>query len=130
MTAQKGSGMGSVVRKVFLVTLAAVLLVGFVAAFASAGGKPTFTFVSPSPSEGATLTSSSVSLAFTYNRTPKQVKALTCTLSGPSSSSGACDAVVASGSGSQSGKSYSGLANGSYTVTGSDGGSASGVRPV
>ena len=60
-----------------------MLLVVIFAGFASAGGKPTFTFVSPSPSEGATLASNSVSFAFTYNRTPKQVKNLTCTLSGP-----------------------------------------------
>ena len=58
--------------------------------------------------------------AFTYNKPPKQVKGLTCTLSGPTASSGGCDAVVASGSGSQSGKSYSGLANGSYTFSVSD----------
>jgi hypothetical protein len=85
-----------------------------------------------SPSEGATLTTNSVEFAFTYNRTPKQTQSLVCTLSGPTSASGACDAPVASGRGSQSGKSYGGLANGSYSFTVSptltDGGTPSATR--
>jgi len=99
---------------------------------AGAANRPTITFVSPSPSEGATLTSNSVSFAFTYNRKPKQTQTLTCSLSGPTSSSGPCDAPVASGTGSRSGKSYSGLANGSYTfsvlLTLTDGGTATASR--
>jgi hypothetical protein len=96
----------------------AVALVAFVTAVASgAPNKPAITFIDPSPSEGATLTTSSVQFAFTYNRTPAETHSLVCSLSGPTSSSGPCDAPVASGTGSQSGKSYSGLANGSYTFT-------------
>jgi sugar lactone lactonase YvrE len=97
----------------------AVVGIGITGGTASAapGSRPAITFVSPSPDEGATLTTSSVSFAFTYNRTPKQTQSLVCSLSGPTSSSGPCNAPVASGSGSQSGKSYSGLANGSYTFS-------------
>ena len=89
--------------------------------------------MSPSPGEGATLTSNSVSFEFTYNRKPKATQSLVCALSGPTSSSGACDTPVAVGDkGSQSGKSYSGLANGSYTFTVShtltDGGTALATR--
>jgi hypothetical protein len=132
---QARSGMHSVVRKVSLVAAVAVALAGFGTAVASGAPKPNnprITFISPSPSEGATLTTNSVEFAFTYNRTPKQTQSLVCTLSGPTSASGACDAPVASGSGSQSGKSYGGLANGSYTFTVSltltDGGTASATR--
>ena len=97
---------------------AAVALVAFVTAVASgAPNKPTITFTDPSPSEGATLTTSSVQFAFTDNRTPAQTHSLVCSLSGPTSSSGPCDTPVASGAGSQSGKFYSGLANGSYTFS-------------
>jgi hypothetical protein len=111
----------------------AVALVAFVTAVASgAPNKPTITFIDPSPSEGATLTTSSVPFAFTYNRTPRQTHSLLCTLTGPTSSSGPCDPPVPSGAaGSQSGKSYSGLANGSYTFTVSlraTGGAASATR--
>jgi len=96
----------------------AVALVAFMTAAASgAPNKPAITFVDPSPSEGATLTTSSVQFAFTYNRTPGETHSLVCSLSGPTSSSGPCDTPVASGAGSQSGKSYSGLANGSYTFS-------------
>jgi hypothetical protein len=115
--------------------LAAAVLVGFGAAFASAATKPNSpTITITSPTEGQTLTSSSVSVAFTYNRTPKQTKTLTCALSGPTSFPAvACDAPTAiPGDGSQSGKSYSGLANGSYTFTArltlGDGGTASATR--
>src|SRR3989442_1268296 len=95
--------------------------------------RPTITFVSPSPAEGATLTTNSVSFKFTYNRKPSATQTLTCALSGPTASTGACDAPTASGSnGSRSGKSYSDLANGSYTFTVSltltDGGTASATR--
>lgn len=97
---------------------AAVALVAFVTAVASgAPNKPTITFTDPSPSEGVMLTTSSVQFAFTDNRTPAQTHSLVCSLSGPTSSSGPCDTPVASGAGSQSGKSYSGLANGSYTFS-------------
>jgi alpha-tubulin suppressor-like RCC1 family protein len=111
---------------------AVVAIVGIVPALAWSG-RPTVTFVSPSPGEGATLTTNSVAFAFTYNKKPKATRTLTCTLSGPTSASGACDAPVASGEkGSQSGKPYSGLASGSYTFTVSliltDGDTASATR--
>src|SRR4029453_13749845 len=83
-------------------------------------------------SDGATVKTSSVSFAFTYNRKPKATRTLVCALSGPTSSSGACDTPVATATGSQSGKSYSALADGSYTFTVSrtltDGGTASATR--
>ena len=92
----------------------------------------TITFVSPSPAEAATLTTDSVAFGFTYNKKPKATRTLVCALSGPTPSSGACDAPVASGEGSRSGKSYSGLANGSYTftvtLTLTDGGTATATR--
>jgi hypothetical protein len=108
--------------KLLLASAVAVALVGFgtaVAAGAPKPNRPTITFVSPSPSEGATLTTNSFTFAFTYNRTAKQTQSLTCTLSGPTSSSGACDALTAiPGDGSNSGKSYSGLAGGSVSAIG------------
>ena len=115
---------------------AAMLVVGVAAALASAGAspkRPAITFVSPSPAENATVTSSSVTLWFTYNRTTKQTKTLSCTLSGPTSSSGSCQGPDPFGTeGSQSSNSYSGLANGSYTftvaLTLTDGGTASATR--
>jgi virginiamycin B lyase len=118
-----------------LLAVAAAVLVGFVAAIASAGvgpdNSPVITFVSPpSPNEGATLTTTdAVSFSFTYNRKPAAKLTLTCTLAGPTASSGDCDAPVASGTkNSLSGKSYTGLADGSYTftvtVTLTDGGAA------
>src|SRR4051794_29152059 len=58
---------------------AAVALGGLVAAGASAAptaSKPAIAFVSPSPAEGATLTTNAASFAFTYNRTPKQTRRL------------------------------------------------------
>ena len=120
----------AVVRKGLV---AAVAVLGVVVALASAASRPTVVFVSPSPAEAATLTSNSVSLAFTYNKTPKATRTLVCSLSGPTSSSGPCDAATAvAGDGSRSGKSYSGLANGEYTFTVSltltDGGTASATR--
>src|SRR5262249_62086371 len=86
--------------------------------------KPTVSFTTPpSPAEGATLTTSSVSFAFSYNRKPNQVGNVSCTLSGPTAKSGCASATTAS---------YSGLANGDYAFTVSltltDGGTASATR--
>jgi PA domain len=114
-----------------LVVVTAAVLAGFGAGFASAAAmpnNPVITFTRPSPDDGQTLITNSPTFAFTYNRTPKQTKSLTCALSGPTSSSGPCDSPVAGGAGSTSGKSYTGLATGSYTFTVSmtlgDGGTA------
>jgi len=127
--------MRSVTRKVWLLGVVVVVAVGAVTAFASAapGNRPAITIMSPSPTEGATLTSEKVSFAFTYNRKPNATGTLTCSLSGPTSSTGACDTPTALGTkDSESGKSYSGLANGAYTFTVSltltDGGTASATR--
>ena len=125
--------MAGLVRKAMVAAIAAVAVFGVVSAPAAAATRPTIAFVSPSPAEGATLTTDSVSFAFTYNRKPKATRTLVCSLSGPTSSSGPCDAPVAFGAkGSKSGKSYSGLQNGSYTFTVSltltDGGKASATR--
>jgi hypothetical protein len=119
-------------KRIVIVIAAAVTFVGIISALASAA-PPAITFLPPSPAEGATLTSSSVSFAFTYTKKPKATETLVCTLSGPTSSSGPCEAPVAFGDkGSQSGTSYSGLSNGSYTFTVSltltDGGMASATR--
>ena len=119
-------------KKRITVAVAAVAFVGMVSAVASAA-PPAITFVPPSPAEGARLTSDSVSFAFTYTKKPQATQTLICTLSGPTSSTGPCDPPVAAGEkGSQSGKSYSGLANGDYTFTVSltltDGGTASATR--
>jgi virginiamycin B lyase len=120
------------VRRRLTAMIAAVMLVGLVSGSALGATNPTIAFLSPSPAENATLTSNSVSFAFTYNRTPKATSSVTCALSGPTASSGACDAPVASGKGSRSGESYSSLANGAYTFTVSlrltDGGTASATR--
>jgi hypothetical protein len=129
-------GTHPVAGKLLLASAATIALVGFgtaVAAGAPKPNEPTITFVSPSPSEGATLTTNSVTFAFTYNRTPKQTQSLACTLAGPTSSSGVCEAPTAiPADGSKSGKSYSGLADGSYTFTAlltlTDGGTASATR--
>ncbi len=128
--------MRSLARKVLLLAAVSAVAVGSVTAFASAASPPNgpaVMFVSPSPSEGATVTSDTVSFAFTYNKKPNATQTLTCSLAGPTSSTGACDAPVADGTkGSKSGMSYSGLANGSYTLTVSltltDGGTASASR--
>lgn len=125
--------MTGLVRKVMVVAVAAVALVGIVSAVAAAATGPTIAFVSPSPAEGATLTTDSVAFGFTYNRKPSGTQTLVCALSGPTPSSGACEAPVASGAkGSRSGKSYGGLANGEYTFTVTlnltDGGTASATR--
>ena len=125
--------MPGLVRKAMVVAVAAVALVGIVSAPVAEASRPTIAFVSPSPAEGAALTSDSVAFKFTYNRKPKATDTLVCTLSGPTSSTGPCDAPVAAGTkGSQSGKSYSCLANGTYTFTVSltltDGGTASATR--
>ena len=128
--AEKG-GMGHLLRTGVVVGMV-VAIVGIVPALAWSA-RPAVTFVAPSPAEGATLTTDSVTFAFTYNKKPKATRTLTCTLSGPTSVSGACDAPVAFGEkGSRSGKFYSGLASGSYTFTVSliltDGGTASATR--
>lgn len=109
-------------RRSLLVALAALTAIG-VATMASAvasAAQPVISFVSPSPADGATLTSNAVSFTFTYPKKPNQAKTFVCDLTGPTASSGPCDPAVAFGSnGSQSGISYSGLANGSYTLTAS-----------
>jgi hypothetical protein len=64
-----------------VVAVAAVALVGIVSAFAAAATGPPITFVSPSPAEGATLTTNSVEFAFTYNRKPNATETLVCALS-------------------------------------------------
>jgi hypothetical protein len=121
------------------VALAATVVCAAATGLASAapsGSSSGIAFLSPSPANAASLTSNAVSFKFTYNRKPTATKSLVCTLEGPTasaSSSADCDAPVAAGEkGSQSGKSYSGLANGSYTFTVSltltDGGTASATR--
>ena len=118
--------------RIITIAVAAVAFVGIVSAVASAA-PPTITFVPPSAAEEATLSSNSVSFAFTYTKKPQATQTMICTLSGPTSSSGPCDTPVAFGEkGSQSGKSYSALANGEYTFTVSltltDGGTTSATR--
>jgi virginiamycin B lyase len=100
----------------------------------AATNKPTMTFISPSPAEGATLATNAVSLAFSYNRTSKQTRSLTCVLAGPTSFSPAdCTPPTTSGSVSTStNNDYTGLSNGSYlltaTLTLTDGGTVSATR--
>jgi hypothetical protein len=112
-----------------VVLVAAAVLAGY----ASANNRPAITFVSPpSPTEGQTLTTDSVQFQFTFNRQPKAAASLQCVLSGPTPSSGPCNAPVSSGQQqSTSGASYSSLANGAYTFTVSltltDGGTATAV---
>jgi VCBS repeat-containing protein len=125
--------MHQILRKALVVSLAAALGVGVVAAvaFAGPGNSPAVTFASSSPGEGATLTSDSAMFAFSYNRTTTQTRSLVCSLSGPSTSlSAPCDHLVNIKGGAQADKSYSGLANGSYTFTANltDGGTASATR--
>ena len=121
--------MSRAVRRGLIATVAVAVVVGLVAAFASAA-PPAITFVPPSPAEGATLTTNAVQFAFTYNRQPKATASLECDLSGPTSSSGPCDTPVSAGEQqSSSGTSYSNLASGDYTfivaLTLEDGGTAS-----
>ena len=109
-------------RKLLLATVAAAVLVGFVATFASAAAKPpnkpVITFTDPA-SEGALLTTGSV--GFTYNRSTKQTKTLTCTTSGPNGySSSGCTTptdVPDTGDSIASSLPYVGLAQGTYTFT-------------
>jgi hypothetical protein len=127
------TGMGHASRKALFFAITTALAVGLAAASPAAAMKPTITFAAPSPAEGATLSSDAVSFAFGYNKKPNATAALSCVLSGPTSSSDACDAPVASGKkGSRSGTSYRALANGSYaltvTLTLTDGGKASATR--
>src|SRR5215212_6893598 len=128
--------MDHVVRKALVAAAGAALLVGLAAGFASAAASPpntpAITFVT-APAEGGIIATSAPTFRFTYNRTPKSTKTLTCTLSGPTPSSTACNPPTASGDkASLSGKSYSGLAQGSYALTVSlrlgDGGTASTTR--
>ena len=111
------------VRTAVLATVLTAVLVGVVTAVASAAGKPNnpaITFVSPpSPAEGATMNTHSVTFKFTYNRTTNQTQALTCSLrlGQTTVSSGPCDDLVNITGGAQADKSYSGLANGDYTFT-------------
>jgi streptogramin lyase len=126
------SGMGRSVRKALVVIVACVTVLGLAQVFASAA-PPAIAFVAPSPAEGATLTTNSVEFKFTSTKKPNATRTMVCALAGPTPSTGPCDAPVASGSkGSQSGKSYSGLANGSYTftvlLTLTDGGTATATR--
>ncbi len=127
--------MHQILRKALGLSLAAALGVGVVAAvaFAGPGNRPAITFASSSPVEGATLTSNSATFAFSYNRTMKQTRSLVCSLSGPSTSlSAPCDHLVNITGGAQADKSYSNLANGSYTFTASltltDDGTAAATR--
>jgi len=114
-----------------VVTALVIVLGGFTSAGASGGpiqggnippNYPVVLFAPPSPSNGAVLTTNSVQFALQLNRKPNQVLSLVCTLFGPTPSSTPsvtpCDPPVASGIGtwSTSGKSYTGLANGSYTI--------------
>jgi alpha-tubulin suppressor-like RCC1 family protein len=126
------------VRLALLVTALVVVLGGLTAA-ADGGtivGVPNYPSVvidsPPSPNEGATLTTNSVRIQFTFNRKPNQVRSLLCILQGPTASSGPCDAPVPFGTLYLSGKSYTGLANGAYTMNVllalSDGGTGSAVR--
>jgi virginiamycin B lyase len=113
-----GIGLGRGLRRAMLVAVLALTVLGLAVALATAA-PPTapISFASPSPGEQATLTTDSVAFKFTINKKPKSTGTLTCALAGPTPSSAACDPPVASGTGSQSGKSYSGLANGSYRLT-------------
>src|SRR5688572_9419240 len=84
LVTRERSAMRSVTRKVLLLGAVAAVAVGSVAALASAGpgNRPAITVVSPSPTEGSTVTSDTASFAFIYNRKPKATEALTCSLSG------------------------------------------------
>ncbi len=70
--------------------------------------------------------------AFTYNRTPKQTRSVICAVSGPSSSSSACDTPKATATGSSSGVILRQLTSGAYTLsvkaTFTDGGVVSVIR--
>ena len=125
--------MRSVVRKMLLLTAVAVVLVGFSAAIASAAvpNRPTIGFISPSPSEGATLTTNSVrSRSRTTGRRSRRGRSSAPSRGRPPRRVPAT--LLSHGTGSESGKSYSGLANGAYTFTVTlsltDGGTASATR--
>ncbi len=135
MPVNEGEKMLHVLRKALMVSLAAAMGVGVVAAVAAAGpgNSPAITFLSSSPAAGSTLTTDNPAFAFEYNRKPNATKSLTCALKGPSgTTSGACDTPTAGGAGSRSGKSYPELDDGSYTFTVSlrltDGGVATASR--
>ena len=109
-----------------------LIALGVATAPAAAAPRADVRYEAPSPAEGATLTTGSVAFEFTFNRRPAATQSLTCTLAGPTPSSGPCDAPVASGSRSRSGASYSGLVDGAYAftvaATSTDGGTASETR--
>jgi PA domain len=114
-----GGHLNHLVTKALIVSVVATALVGFVTAFASAAGKPNnpqITFTDPA-SEAALLTTGSV--GFTYNRSTKQTKTLTCTTSGPNGySSSGCTTptdVPDTGDSIASSLPYVGLAQGTYT---------------
>jgi hypothetical protein len=117
--AEDHHGMGPAPRRRLLVAvLAGVALMGIpTAALSAPATNATITFVSPSPSEGTPLKAGTVSFVFTISKKPKEIGSLTCTLSGPTATSGACDTATTSKTGSTSSKSYTGLANGSYTFS-------------
>jgi len=113
--------MGHVLRRALLATVAAAVLVGFVATFASAAAKPNnlqITFTDPA-SDGGLLTTGAVQ--FTYNRIPNATKTLTCATSGPNgyASSGCTtpQAGVVKGTSTASSLPYVGVTQGSYTFT-------------
>ncbi|HET7182758.1 MAG TPA: hypothetical protein VFI15_11040 [Candidatus Limnocylindrales bacterium] len=86
-------------------------------ALAAKPASAAITFAPPSPAEDATLSTDSVSFAFDYPKSPKQTKSVTCTLAGPTASSGPCAAPTPTVDGATSGASYDALANGAYTFT-------------
>jgi hypothetical protein len=107
-------------RKLLLATVAAAVLVGFVATFASAAAKPNnlqITFTDPA-SDGGLLTSGAVQ--FTYNRIPNATKTLTCATSGPNGyASSGCTTPQDGVKGASTARSqpYVGVTQGSYTFT-------------
>jgi PA domain len=107
-------------RKLLLATVAAAVLVGFVATFASAAAKPSnpqITFTDPA-SDGGLLTTGAVQ--FTYNRIPNATKTLTCATSGPNGyASSGCTTPQAGvkGASTASSQPYVGVTQGSYTFT-------------
>ena len=113
--------MSHVLRRALLATMAAAVLVGLVATFASAAAKPNnpqITFTDPS-SDGGLLASGAV--GFTYNRIPNATKALTCKTTGPNNfSASGCTTPTAdavNGGSDASSQPLGALAPGSYTST-------------
>lgn len=105
-------------RALALLSAAACVVVAAAVAAptAFANNRPAITITSPAA--GATSTTNTVTVAFSENRQPKQIRALTCAVSGPvPSASAPCQTPVASATGSSSGASYSGLTDGNYALT-------------